>query len=54
MGGGGVRLRSTSKKRGSRRGPTLGPMLESLQHGPKKGGADPLPPSPLDPSVSIV
>ena len=36
-GGGGVHLRSTSKKRGTRRGPFLGPMLRNLHNGPKGG-----------------
>ena len=43
-GGGGVHLRSTSKKGGARGGPTLGPMLKSLHRGPKGGGPDPPPP----------
>ena len=43
--GGGVHLRSTSKKGegGPRGGPTLGPMLKSLHRGPK-GGRTPCPP----------
>ena len=47
--GGGVHLRFTSKKKeGPGGGPTLGPMLKSLQRGQKKweGGPDPLPPPP--------
>ena len=45
-----VHLRSTSKKGGHRRGPTLGPMLKSLYRGPKMGeGPDPLPPPPIRP-----
>ena len=36
--GGGVHLRSTSKKKGGRGGgPILGPMLKSLHSGPKRG-----------------
>ena len=49
--GGGVHLRSTSKKRGGggpRGGATLGPMLKSLHRGPKRGGSGP-PAPPLDP-----
>ena len=44
----GAHLRSTSKKGGPGGGPTLGPMLKSLQRGPKKGGGRPLerPPPP--------
>ena len=39
MKGGGVHLRSTSKKRECPGGgPTLVPMLKSLQRGPKEGG----------------
>ena len=47
--GGGVHLRSTSKKGGGskRGGPTLGPMLKRLHRGPKGGGGPgPLPPPP--------
>ena len=44
-GGGGVHLRSTSKKGGgSRRGPILGPMLKSLHSGQKGGIRTPSPP----------
>ena len=51
MGGGGVHLRSTSKKGRSRRRPTLVPMLKCLQRGQKKGCPDPLDPHPLYPSM---
>ena len=44
--GGGVHLRSTSKKGGPGGGPILGPMLKSLHRGPKGGGPGPLDPPP--------
>ena len=37
-GGGGVQIRSTSKKGGPDGGPILGPMLKSLHRGTKGGG----------------
>ena len=37
--GGGIHLRSTSKKRGG--AATLGPMLKNLYRGPKMGGPEP-------------
>ena len=44
---GGSILGLQAKKGGPGGGPTLGPMLESLQRGPKKGGGPyPLPPDP--------
>ena len=44
-GGGGVQIRSTSKKGGPDGGPILGPMLKNLHRGTKGGGGpDPLPP----------
>ena len=51
--GGGVHLRSTSKKkgRGPGGGPTLGPMLKSLHSGQKGGSGPPGP--PLDPPMNI-
>ena len=42
-GGGGVQIRSTSKKGGPDGGPILGPMLKSLHRG-TKGGSRPPPP----------
>ena len=49
--GGGVHLRSTSKKKGagSRRGSNFGPNVKNLYHGPK-WGADPLDPPPQPPT----
>ena len=50
-GGGGVHLilRSTSKKRGSRRGPNFGPNVKKPTTWPKKGSGR-LPPPPPPPS----
>ena len=48
--GGGVQIRSTSKKGGADGGPILGPMLTSLHRGTKGGVRTPwTPPPPLDP-----
>ena len=47
--GGGVYLRSTSKKGGPGGGPILGPMLKSLRSRPK--GSRPL--DPLDPPMHV-
>ena len=44
--GGGVHLRSTSKKGGPGGGPIVGPMLKSLHRGPKSGTT---PPPPIRP-----
>ena len=47
--GGGVQIRSTSKKGGPDGGPILGPMLKSLHRGTKGGGGDPLDPPRIRP-----
>ena len=42
--GGGVQIRSTSKKRGGRRGSYFGPNVKKPIHRGTKGGPDPLDP----------
>ena len=49
--GGGVQIRSTSKKGGPDGGPILGPMLKSLHRGTKEGALDS---TPLDPPLQYL
>ena len=44
--GGGVQIRSTSKKGGARRGANFGPNVKKPTSWHKRGGPDPLPPPP--------
>ena len=48
---GGSIIGQQAKKRGPGGGPSLGPMLKSLQRGPKRGVRTP---APLDPPMSLV
>ena len=48
---GGVHLRSTSKKGGSKRGSNFGPNVKKPTSWPKRGGPDPRDTPPLDPPL---
>ena len=51
--GGGVQIRSTSKKGGARWGANFGPNVKKPTSCHKRGGPDPLDPPPLDPPLHM-